>query len=135
MGDRISISFTTDPASGPFNGVEKSVILYFHWGGRGFLNVVKAYLKEIGPIPERGGSSDPFSRRDPWSMVVHFIEWLIRNGHPAPDCIFDSPDEDDDGPGDAGLWIVNFADNSMKRFEPSSSTSNDAKSESVKGDE
>ena len=56
MGDRVSISFK--------NGSEESVVLFNHWGGRGFPEEAKRYVADLRSWIKKNseGISKPLTR-------------------------------------------------------------------------
>lgn len=72
MGDRVSLQFK--------NGKELSPVLFHHWGGAEFVQTVPRYLAQLPPNQER--ISDPISRREPRTIFVDFIAWLLGKDRP-----------------------------------------------------
>ena len=77
MGDRVSISFV--------NGAEKSVALFNHYGGVGFVEHAKGYargliteLKALAKVGTIWPSFMPLTRLEPSTVMVDYITHLER---------------------------------------------------------
>lgn len=72
MGDRISIQFE--------NGIDKSVVLFSHWGGTKFLKKAERYViklkKEIATNTLLDGM--PLSRLQPQTVMVDFVRHITK---------------------------------------------------------
>ena len=69
MGDRVSVQFK--------NGEDTSVVLFNHWGGMGFVEEVKKWVKnfEMHVIAnwKHKNHSTPITRCDVENLMVQFI--------------------------------------------------------------
>lgn len=70
MGDRISIQF--------IKGQEKSVTLFSHWGGIGFLKYAQTYANQLMEETE-GKHCYPLERLEPNTVMMDFIRLLTKN--------------------------------------------------------
>jgi hypothetical protein len=70
MGDRVSIQFQ--------KGDKKSVVFFSHWDGMNLVKNAKLYVKNL-KIENGGRENYPIERMEPWTVMVDFISFYIRD--------------------------------------------------------
>jgi len=88
MGNRVSIQFQ--------NGTEKSVVLFSHWGGMGFVKIAKEYAAELN---KGDGCGEPLDRREPRTVMVDFISHITKGERVTHDFYLGCTEHDGDNWG------------------------------------
>ena len=98
MGDRISIQFV--------NGDMKSVVLFSHWGGKGFLTEAKRYAKDLKS--KKSGCVMPLDRLEPQTVMVDFVRHITKDMDRVESDLYFGFDEGDGDNSDNGHHKINL---------------------------
>lgn len=103
MGDRVSVSFS--------NGNEESVVLFSHWGGRGFLNATQEYVESLKLCTNEDKVHDPLDRLEPSTVMVDFIRWLTTETKRVGSNLYLGKTPNDGDNSDNGHWTLDLLSN------------------------
>lgn len=99
MGDRVSIQFEK-------NG-EKSVVLFHHWGGMGFVDYAKKYARHlIRHVGER--EVMPLERLEPNTVMVDFIREITKDEERIQSSLYLGATPQDGDHSDNGHHIISL---------------------------
>ena len=107
MGDRISVQFGTEEK---FNCgttyVEKSVVLFNHWGGTRFGDTALAYANEL--LKSRKETGKPLDRFDSNTVMVDFLRHVLKEYPVVEDNLYLGKDVNDGDNSDNGNRLIVF---------------------------
>lgn len=97
MGARISIAFK--------KGDEKSVTLFSHWGGEGFMQEALDYV-ELLKVERKGEVSLPLDRLEPGTVMVDFIRHITQGMKRVDSDLYLAKDKNGGDNSDYGHHII-----------------------------
>jgi len=100
MGDRVSIQFV--------NGKEKSVVLFSHWGGMGFVKEAEDYVKDLKKWEKKEDNVciTPLMRLEPDTVIVDFIRHITKDMHRVDNDLYLEVNENTGDNSDNGHHII-----------------------------
>ena len=102
MGDRVSIQFV--------NGKEKSVVLFSHWGGVGFVKEARTYAKELKAWAKKEEESCgmPLNRFEPRTVMVDFIRHITKGMPRVESDLYLGINANDGDNSDNGHFVIDL---------------------------
>jgi hypothetical protein len=96
MGDRVSIQFA--------NGKGKSVVLFSHWGGKGFVARANRYVKQLKA--RSNGKFQPLDQLEPQTVMVDFIREITDGMERVESDLYLGATDNDGDNSDNGHFVI-----------------------------
>jgi len=120
MGNRVSIQFAKKVENfldkdNPFD--EKSIVLFSHWGGMGFVYQAMQYSKDLQKEIDNGDGflkGGPLGRMEPNTVMVDFIRYITEANIRITGDLYLAKSEDEGDNSDNGHWIIDLDELKIK---------------------